>query len=867
MEDNLDGNLPEEKIKKTVMEEAEQDIATNDTIQKKEMEKGEKCTEEDILDTSVESNLKNKDTKLFEKELEQKQNITDNVESTQPTKNSLDNSSLDVGGNNHIGDVNILGKDFEFKPRENFKLTFDDYDLSAFSETAYIEELWDKENFGNIINENIFMIYSYDGYIVDQANNFLLSYLSEKNNYNIKFVDVNIKESFDFAFLVKNTYELSKCIVLVDIRDRSFYDSIFKIGIVIFKQLIRNLKKQGIFILLSLTYQENTRIIENIYEKDKDDLPFFTWEIDFIIPLFKRKLKNNFDKHINYQKLLLEQRSEGLWEASNKYFYLELKSALIYSSQFIERIQRDVKDIKKDAEGNLKKIEDVFDEDDLLESICLILSQFNNLNHKQLDELVVLYLEYLVKTNPIKKEIIEKDGVKVIVKHPSLVDRWNKEKRKKKALFRKLSLETRVQENGKGFIDFENAFIRKRLKEHFDFNEQYQLEELWIVFKKSNILFNDDIDSNVIEGIVQLLDKLVCNFGNIGENYIQEIYRNIIEHRIKISFNGSNDRDFIQLIESHINKTELLAIEYKFSRILVYFYEKDALRKTVDLFTNSLIENDYSRLFIKILDSLKYVESFDELIWIKKMLNNGSYKNKQDIFSYLLYWVNSSSNNTQVLERCTKVNNWIQVLHKNSNEHLSIIALSHPILQLFDIVKRMPVSNYSYWSKDYPLFLFIMENDSIKQSPVFDFFVNQLFNQELDLFFFKIIQFWKIEKEIKVSEKSILPITIDYFRSQIIQHWFLFLVKDIKWNGKSKTASNEMNELLNNIKEISIVTQRDKIIKYLSIFRNMNIVNFHEHNEKKQSARTEEKYKDYTKKIKINKTVEKVLKYLCKNLK
>jgi len=783
-------------------------------------------------------------------------------------KNVAEGSNLTAGGDARIGDTifNIMSSQDDklgkiLKNKDSIP-QFDEYKIKKPKNEEYLKTIDLNENVNCILKNSILLVCSYEEDIVLDANNAVLVELKKEHDFDIKFLsNSDLNESFDFPLLAKTIREFKNSIIVFDIRIRSFYESIFKIGKQDLGQILANLKDRKVLLLLSLTYQKDSRLIENFYQKHVNETNFPVWDIDFITPLFNKGIKEYSNKHEEYKRLLLLQKETGLWDksTSKEAFYLELKCALNKPDSFINTIEQDVEEAKSDAENRFDDVQKLFEIDELFEAIGLMLSQFKNLNLGQLDYLLEKYLKHLdTLSEPTvtitetdkeneNKEIVKEDPIK-------LFNRWNKEKKKQQVLFDKLQLESRKQEDNKRIIEFKNALIKSNVKDHFNLNESFQLRELWEVFKTNHILF-DKIDINIIEGIVLLIDKLIQDFGfTISNDYLSLVYSGILKNKVKISNKERRINNFQGLIENYDDKIDQLILENRLILIIAFFYEKENLKKTVLSFLSFLIKNGHFNLQIRIIDSLKYYEDFDELLWIKYIFSSGSSSSKESAFSYLLHLVHNTSSINKVVERCEYIRLWLKNEDEDSIDFINSIAVSHHLLQLNDIVNRLPTSNYGLWPKEYPLFLF---TDLTNNNELLNSILQWLFDDKLNVYFNVLTtKYWKVTNDN--TNNKLINFNIDYIRCRIIQHWFIFLTKKNNWNGKLKNIPEEIQFVLSLIKTKADKNKISAFYKYLGVFRKMNNDKYLSYKKNKDEAT----YKKNKRQIKTTKIIEKVLKYL-----
>jgi len=282
--------------------------------------------------------------------------------------------------------------------------------------------------------------------------------------------------------------------------------------------------------------------------------------------------------------------------------------------------------------AQLRTIEpsDVFKEgSEVHRATAFVAACFPELHQEDFDRFVLLLLADETTTKENVRQGFRRDGKLVTVreeKQEPCSDQWLREPDK---IFHDCHLRTIVSGNGSWVVDFCEPYLRDELRSYLDKHHPWYLRRQCQRLQRSGILFDRDLSPKGVEGLVQLfVERAIVDPTGFGSIWLLQL---VVSARSALSDGSlpeSPDETLAWLSEKLAQLHLRIRFHERLSVLIREMLDHDVLRPVVrQFFEHLLTVKQHDALLDVILNlaaSLRLVPDFDPLIWLRRLLDEGS---------------------------------------------------------------------------------------------------------------------------------------------------------------------------------------------------------------------------------------------------
>lgn len=618
---------------------------------------------------------------------------------------------------------------------------------------------------------------------------------SLKDKRLLSFEGKNSKRSDDLSIeLLAESEQIGKgsdtLIVIDAVRNQTFWDSLIVYRSLTASSIKQNLKNQDRY-LICLADPEI--LAQNLQRKNPEDLFFDYWEIPFLPYILKSEF---FSKADEFEEKINAQRKRGLWGDSDREFY-ELVYGFIKNDELSSEIEKrenlNKNADKQEIEEKLKSIRasDLFKDDEIIEKTVLYVATFfPNLSPNDFFRIVSLLLGNQTITVSIKSEKITKKGnIKEIeIKEQKLAQKlWEEssDKIQKKCKLKSLKFKesTRV-------IDFSLPYLRKEIKEYLEEEYSMFLQQKFKAIQELGLLF--DTSLKVTENVIRLYTDMAVSYPeDYGDDWLVKIILQLtqrIESHTKSDINSTDTPE--QIFSKILEMTYYQQIVYiRMSDLIREMLNYPELKDMVDSFLQQLISWKRHRDVLAIVKRLRFAPEFDELYWIRLLLESGDEDTRSQAYKFLYNQAKQSS--FRIYEFLDKIQTWLPEPNREKNySQANKSALQLFIEYCIETTDKIKIEDYGKWPSKHPFFAVFSRQDNKDH---LDTLVTWLFYPAL--------------------KNSYFDLDVINFIGTLLVEWLTILSGFNKDNANDE-AIQIMNKLLKKVVSFTTVNEQRKIINF-----------------------------------------------------
>jgi len=642
--------------------------------------------------------------------------------------------------------------------------------------------------------------------LIESFNNYdtlrLQSQFLKKCDYTVETLTSSISTK------VKDT------IILIEIRSKIFLDSLFNVGTYI-SSIIHTLKSKNVHVicLLSSMVDAEDTVIQTWDEKRFGLKHFGKWHIDFLEPLLQLELVEDSSDYIIKIKA---QRTNGLWGdvESDFIFYERIFSTINRKGAegfkiHLDKLEDSNKHIDKDD------IEDTFDEqiedNRLHKAIIFIVTFFQRVKHDELDDLLNIILQNEKEKSEyvkIKNDEGETKNVKKVIEKIPL-EEWQLLSTRK--LFKELNIVSQTDIKGESYLDFNRDHYRKTYRQLLEEDVLY-LKKSYELILESHLFVSEASSPQLMLNLIDFAVRMgKMNQRIYGTNALFSIFFKIQNANIKISL--TSNIDSFEKLAGNINaKNEKRYLLRRLAHIIAAFTVTPSLEKIAAGFLNQLISISHGSL-INLLNILRFVEDFDELYWIKQIIERGTPDARKEAYGFLIEIAKNSPE--RIFELLSLIKEWCPD-NDTPSENFSpsqTLGVAFIIDYIFVTANNYPTGIYGFHPTKYVLF-----DTSINDSEEYEnsyFFIGWLFLQNMDYAYTRVQKLFDLKENILIDGVP-YHINATVILADIIELWAKILL------GKNIKKSNTENQpIFSNVtKEIfkhSTPEKRAEMVKWWNV--------------------------------------------------
>ena len=417
-------------------------------------------------------------------------------------------------------------------------------------------------------------------------------------------------------------------VLLVEIKQEcTFLQSVIYAGNGIMGSVCQNLRKQDSYLVLSL---DETLLKNDDHRARIRDIG--AHHVSYLRYLLSR---NHADRAGDLETRLLEVLGPRPTPKALAEHYDRVADEFMRGADDFERYLANLGRLMQEpqtADASLQRVDPaaVFREDaEAHRSAAFVAAYLPQLSQRDFDFFVRLLLGD--ETTPVetKRPAFRRDGRLLLIQEERKErwsDRWSREADR---VFRDCHLRTVVSGSGSWVVDFTEPYLRDELRKHVETNHPWYLRRQCQRLQNTGVFFDPDLSPTAVEGLVQLfVERAVVDPTGFGSNWLLDL---VVDARAALT-KTPRPKDVEKTLEwlgMELAKARLRDVFLPRLTMLVRaMLDREALRDVVDEFLTRLIRTrEHEALLDVILElapRLRFVPYFDPLVWMRRLLDQGS---------------------------------------------------------------------------------------------------------------------------------------------------------------------------------------------------------------------------------------------------
>ncbi|HEY0141360.1 MAG TPA: hypothetical protein VGF48_10725 [Thermoanaerobaculia bacterium] len=329
---------------------------------------------------------------------------------------------------------------------------------------------------------------------------------------------------------------------------------------------------------------------------------------------------------------------------------------------------------------------DVFKEDsEVHKSTAFIAASFPEVNQKDFDRFVRLTLGDAMIRKEEVRQAFRRDGKLVTVrdsKEERCSDVWGREA---DAIFRDCGLRTIAAGNGAWVVDFSEPHLRAALRSHLGERHPWYLRQQCERLQQSGIFFDAELSPAGVDGLVRLfVERAIADPAAFGRPWLGDLVRGTTVR------SGKETPGRQRVIE-------------RLSILIREMADRNVLRPVIRQFFEQLLASrEHDTLLDLIAEpALQYLPDFDPLIWMRRLLNEGTDEIQTRTQRRLLYLARRAG--PRIYEFLATIYDWLPDEDCEAERYSTseLLALNFPFLYCDEMA---PWVEAGAWPSDHPLF-------------------------------------------------------------------------------------------------------------------------------------------------------------------
>lgn len=481
-------------------------------------------------------------------------------------------------------------------------------------------------------------------------------------------------------------------------------------------QLKAALERNGVMLLCladSVYVEESLREIRRAQRQAKE-LCFTYWEIPFLQPL----LKHHFpDRYEEVERRLVEQRGQGAWGASDDEFCARVKSS-IRSKRLLADIEANA--ASPDSAPGRELFAELFTGDaPIQDTVLYVATVFQHLNPHDFIQLVGWLLGEQTTTVLVPATKKNEDGTTVLTevqKERRLADIWLEAP---DAVMRKCRLVTVPVKDTARAITFSDARMRDGLRDFMETEYPLFLENQFQSAQKLGLLFSPS--AKIAENVIRLCADMAAAYPDYyGRDWLVEIIRGL-EHFLESpegwagEAGAAADPMFCCLREYEYLSARAHAYQ-RLSELLRRMLEEHQLDEAVDGFLEQLVRQKLHGPVLKLIGRLRFVEKFDDLYWMKQLLDRGD--DETGFLAYAVLYSYMWGMGPGIYQLLKALEAWLpqETRPTETYSDSNVCALRLLVAYCSETTREFDPRQYGSWPSPFPLFAFSGADDAAADS-------------------------------------------------------------------------------------------------------------------------------------------------------
>jgi hypothetical protein len=415
------------------------------------------------------------------------------------------------------------------------------------------------------------------------------------------------------------------------------------------------------------------------------------WEIPFLQTVLSEYA---FDQRVEIERRILRQRERGDWSEIDGDFCSEVKS-LIKAGKLREEIEA------REKSPGSKTVEELFqDWNDLRGTVLYVAAFFPNLYPPEFKEVVERLLGE--RTTTINDKILKQGegGVSEVVEVPrekALAELWRETQRE---LFKAFHLRS-VSSRGSGrAIGFEDMSLRVKIREQMEREYSFDLNDQFLRLQKAYILFHPS--PRVAEGMTKITAGMMTMYPDYyGEEWLSQMIE-AFERRV-----AHDDLGVLKSVAPTFAEPNVIVITQELfykrvSDLLRTLLEDTPSPELVEKVLRQLMSRKLYNSVLKIIEKLQFAPAFNELKWVKQLLEQGNIEARARAEDYLYNYLKMFGG--RIYQVLCQLDSWLP--EEASAPYPARAALRLLVAYCFETVARFSPEDYGSWPTTYRLLAF-----------------------------------------------------------------------------------------------------------------------------------------------------------------
>jgi hypothetical protein len=465
--------------------------------------------------------------------------------------------------------------------------------------------------------------------------------------------------------------------------------------------LKEQLERNGMLLLCladSTYVEESLREIRQAHRQSRG-LQFTYWEIPFLQPLLKHHFPG---RHEELERRLLEQRGQGLWGETDDEF-----CALVKSSIRSKRLPADIeaKAASPDPAPGRGLFGELFTgESPIQDTVLYVATVFQHLNPHDFIQLVGWLLGEQTTTVLLPATKKNEDGTTTpteVQKERRLADIWREAP---DAVMRKCRLVTVPVKDTARAITFGDARMREGLRTFMETEYTLFLENHFQRVQQLGLLFSPS--DKIAENVIRLAADMAAAYPDYyGRDWLVEIIKGLENFfESPEGWAGEAVEPMFCCLREHEYLGARSHAYQRVSELLRRMLEEHQLDEAVDGLLEQLVRGKLHGPVLELVRRLRFVEKFDDLYWMKQLLDRGDAETGFVAYAVLYGHVRSAGPGIYRLLKALEA--WLPQEDRppENYSNSNICALRLLVAYCWETTARFDPRQYGSWPSPFPLF-------------------------------------------------------------------------------------------------------------------------------------------------------------------
>ncbi len=341
---------------------------------------------------------------------------------------------------------------------------------------------------------------------------------------------------------------------------------------------------------------------------------------------------------------------------------------------------------------------------------AFVATYFPDIGLRDFKLLVLTLLGDQTYTVERSRTAFNREGIASTV-HEEVQERWaSRWQKDADDVFDECRLGPAISANGSSVVDFREPYLRRELRAHFERNSAWYVSRQCETLQNEGVLFSLDLSSTAVDALVRLfVERAVGDPVAYGSAWLFELVQGL-----RIQLHGdppidSREEMLAWLLQRLAVEAQLRAHFYERLALLIReLLHREVLRPMVREFFEFLIAaRQHETLLDVVLDlarRLRFAPHFDPLIWMRRLLDQGTATVRQRAAARLRKLARDSG--PRIYEFLAAIRDWLPEPGRPPGRFSTSnrVALEFPFAYCLDIAGSLPKEHYGEWPSRHPLF-------------------------------------------------------------------------------------------------------------------------------------------------------------------